>query len=127
MIYARAKDNGTEKLSSILKNWYASTKVQTNIEAMAGNNFISRNIIIKIDDKKKAMLPSRDLLKKYTFPYFLPIIEAIESDILIINKDEIAILFGNKNIIKHEEIKTYEAPVKLLDSKSLVIVPKYLL
>tara|TARA_Y100000994_G_scaffold238530_1_gene231170 strand:+ start:747 stop:1031 length:285 start_codon:yes stop_codon:yes gene_type:complete len=94
---------------------------------MAGNNFISRNIIIKIDDKKKAMLPSRDLLKKYTFPYFFPIIEAIESDILIINKDEIAILFGNKNIIKHEEIKTYEAPVKLLDSKSLVIVPKYLL
>ena len=114
-------------MSSILKKLEDSTKVEIIIANMPGNNCILNNNNNKIDDKKNAVVPSRVFSKIFTFPYFWPIIAAIESEMLIISNERIAISLGKIYIITDDEKKTYEAPVSLFDSKSLVIIEKYLL
>ena len=63
-------------------------------------------------DKRKAMLPSSDLLPILIFPKFLPIIEARLSLTTAINIDNMAISRGKTKIIKKDDITRNVPPVK---------------
>ena len=83
-------------------------------------------IIIR-EERKNTTDPSSDLLKIFTFPYFLPKRAARVSDILIINNEAIAISLLNNIITIEDDRSTKLAPVNLFDSSNLVIEEKNLL
>ena len=76
------------------------------ISMLAGE---SANIMIDVLIKN-AVEPSKDLLNNFVFPYFIPTMAAAESDMLIINRDIIAIFSLNKSIVMAAPINTQEAP-----------------
>ena len=54
---------------------------------------------------KNANVPSNDLLNSFVFPYFNPIIAAIESDKLVTNMAIIAIFSLNNIMVTEKPIK----------------------
>tara|TARA_B100001123_G_C14732879_1_gene797645 strand:+ start:378 stop:659 length:282 start_codon:yes stop_codon:yes gene_type:complete len=92
-------------LSSIFKKLEDSTRVEIKTDKIAGNSCILKDSMIMIDDKKNAIDPSRVFLKKLIFPYFCPIIAAIESEMLMISNEGIEIDKGNSHITMHDEKK----------------------
>ena len=69
--------------------------------------------IIHDTERKKAADPSKDLLNNCVFPNFIPIIAAIESDMLKTSKPIIAAFSLKIRIQRAAPITTHEAPVRI--------------
>ena len=99
------------RLSFNLKIGINSTNViiKENKIIIIGEKFVNKlNMIIV--DKKKENDPSRDLLNKIVFPYFIPINAAAESDKLKTNREMIAICSLKNNVDNIMPINTHVEP-----------------
>ena len=64
-------------------------------------------------ERKKAADPSNDLLNNCVFPNLIPIIAAIESDMLKTSKPIIAAFSLKISVLRAAPITTHEAPVSI--------------
>ena len=90
----------------------------TDVEAKTVQRFIINNAGDRINtindaERKNAAVPSNDLLNNCVFPNFIPIIAAIESDMLKTNKPIIAAFSLNIRVQIAAPITTHEAPVSM--------------
>ena len=88
----------------------------TNVAAKTAQNFIiniacDRTNTIHDAERKKAADPSNDLLNNCVLPNFIPIIAAIESDMLKTSKPIIAAFSLKIRVLRAALIATHEAPV----------------
>ena len=97
----RAVENNSTEVAA-----NAAQKLIINIEGD------SRNTIID-DERKKAVVPSNDLLNSCVFPNLIPTMAASESDILKTSKPIIAAFSLKINVVRAAPITTHEAPVSL--------------
>ena len=114
-------------MSSSFPVFESSTYVAINTDGIAINRFKLINNRIMIDERKKTRDPSKVFSPIVILPYFLPINAARASEMLIINRDAIAIFVSKKYIRMHDDSNIYHAPVSLFASKSLVIEEKKIL
>ena len=103
---------GINKLSL---NWGVENN-STDVAAITAERFIiniagDRTNTIHDAERKKAADPSNDLLNNCVFPNFIPIIAAIESDMLKTIKPIIAAFSLNIRVQRAAPITTHEAPV----------------
>ena len=90
----------------------------TNVAAKMAEIFIiniagDRTNTIHDAERKKAADPSNDLLNNCVFPNFIPIIAAIESDMLKTSKPIIATFSLKIRVQRAAPITTHEAPVTI--------------
>ncbi len=72
--------------------------------------------MIKVALRKNEIEPSRDFEKIIVFPYFIPIIADIESEMLNTSKAAIVVCVSKMKMVAAEPINTHEAPDNILDS-----------
>ena len=80
------------------------------------NNSVDRENIINDAERKKAADPSNDLLNNCVFPNFIPIIAAIESDMVKTSRPIIAAFSLKIRVQRAAPITTHEAPVSIRNS-----------
>ena len=91
-----------------------STDVAANTAERLIINIAGERInTIHIAERKKAADPSNDLLNNWVFPNFIPIIAAIESDMLKTSKLIITALSLKIRVQRAAPITIHEAPVSL--------------
>ena len=85
--------------------------------------FVKKEIMINVVIKKEKD-PSRDLLNKFVFPYFIPINAAAESEKLNTIREIIAIFSWKINVVNIIPINTQVDPETVLCSFSRVTLLK---
>ena len=125
MLNISAVTMGIDKLSLNRGVENNSTEVAVNAtqKLMINDAGESRNTI-NVDERKKAVDPSNDLLNSCVFPNLIPTIAASESDILKTSKPIIAAFSLKINVASAAPITTHEAPVSLLYSMGRVNIAK---
>ena len=83
-----------------------------------------RENIINDAERKKAVVPSNDLLNNCVFPNLIPIIAAIESEILNTNTPIIVAFSLQISVAIAAPITTHEAPVSIRYSIGRIIGAK---
>ena len=101
----------------------------TDVAAKTAQIFIiniacDRENIINNAERKKTADPSNDLLNNFVFPNFIPIIAAIESDMLKTSKPIIAAFSLKIRVQRAAPITTHEAPVSIRYSIGRIIGAK---